>query len=236
MRNWMLTTMLFLSLLPAIGQDTAETPTSQPLSTQVADEGCANISTVIQAEPGDTFIALFGGAWQEVAACNRFTAVRYGHVITSPDLLVAGSWIRIPAGTPLTPAAAARAGELEERRLALIYRLNQLPVERLDADSRTQAERCRALLNDKIRFPSDEQFAARELTYLEELAAHPAPETPSGWVMPVVLAVSSLLLLVLAVVALKKRRPASVLLQQRQAKAQAELSRACARAGIRFGP
>jgi hypothetical protein len=162
--------------------------------------------------------------------------------MTSPDLLVAGSWIRIPSGTPLTPAAAARAGALEQRRLALLDRLNQLPVEGLDVDSRGLAERCRALLNDNIRFAPDEQFAARELTYIEELAARPTRETPSEWLIPVVVAVCGMLLLVLAVVlalavvVVKKRRPASTLLQHRQVRAQAELARVCARAGIRFGP
>ena len=236
MRSWILSTFLLLSLVRAIGQKPAESPTPQPAPAQVADDGCANITTVIQAEPDDTFISLFGNNWEAVAACNRFTAVRDGQMMTSPDLLVAGSWIRIPSGTPLTPAAAARAGALEQRRLALLDRLNRLPVEGLDVDSRGLAERCRALLNDNIRFAPDEQFASRELTYLEELAARPARETPSEWLMPVVVAVCGMLLLVLAVVVVKKRRPASALLQHRQARAQAELARVCARAGIRFGP
>ena len=235
MRNRMLSTILLLSLVPAIGQGPEASPSPQSRPAQVADDGCANITTVIQAEPGDTFIALFGDAWERVSACNRFTAIRNGQVISSPDLLVAGSWIRIPAGAPLTPAAAARASALEERRLALLDRLNRLPIERLDADNRAFAEHCRALLNDNIRFALDEQFAARELTYLEELAAHPAPETPNGWVTPTVLAVGGLLLLVLTVVATSGRRPASALLQHRQAEAQTQLARACVRAGIRIG-
>jgi len=236
MRCWILSAFLLLSLVRAIGQEPAESPTPQPTFAQAADDGCANITTVIQAEPGDTFISLFGNNWQAVATCNRFTAVRNGRVMTSPDLLVDGSWIRIPAGTPLTPAAAVRANALEQRRLALLDRLNRLPVEQLDADSRALAERCRTLLNDNIRYAPDEQFAALELTYLEGVAARPAEETPSKWLMPVVVTAGGMLLLVLTIVALKRRRPASVLLQQRQAQAQAELARACSHAGIRFGP
>ena len=116
MRSWILSTFLLLSLVRAIGQKPAESPTPQPAPAQVADDGCANITTVIQAEPGDTFISLFGNNWEAVAACNRFTAVRDGQMMTSPDLLVAGSWIRIPSGTPLTqPAAGRRAGRRQPR-------------------------------------------------------------------------------------------------------------------------
>ena len=237
MRCW-ISTILLLSLVPAIGQEPAEKSMPQSAPTQAVDDGCVNIATVIEARPGDSFIALFGNSWQRVAACNRFTAVRNGRVVTSPDLLVTGSWIRIPAGTPMTPEAAARAGALAQQRLALLERLERLPIDRLDADDRAAAELLRNLLNDNVRFASDEQFTARELAYLEDLAAHPTQTMAIAWPMPMVAATSGMILLalVLAMAAVKRPRSAGALLRQRQAHAQAELARTCARAGIRLGP
>lgn len=236
MRRWILSTFLLVSLLQAIGQEPPETAKPRPVSAPAAESSCANITAVIQAAPGDSFISLFGNHWEMVAACNRFTAVRDDHVVTSPDLLVAGTWIRIPAGTPLTPVAAARAGALEQRRLALLDQLNRLPLQRLDADGQGVAKRCRALLTDNLRFAPDEQFAARELAYLEEMAAHPAPTMRRRWSMQVVAAVSCLLLLALVLVAVKMRGMASPMLRERHEQARAELAKTCARAGIRFGP
>jgi len=235
MHYWMLNALLFLSLAtPVSGQTLSEPPTSQPLSVQPADDGCAHIATVIQAEPGDSFTALFGEAWEPVAACNRYAIVRNGEVIASPDLLVAGSWIRIPEGTPLTPPVAARAGELNQRRWALLDRMNHLPMDRLDSDGRALAGRCRALLSDKLRFAPDEQFATRELVYLEELAAHPAPSPVAQRLVVTAVSIAAMLLLLAVALVVRMYRPASATLLRRQSRAQMELARACTRAGISF--
>lgn len=199
---------------------------------------CAG-SIAIQALPGDTYIALFGPAWQQVANCNPQTFIRNGVPVTSPDLLAAGAMIRIPEGTPLTPAVTERLQTLERQRTELMDRLNALENAALDDGDRTAMSQIRDLLNNRIRFASDTDYAKRQIEYLESAVrtapAADAADEPWWQSRPVIAGVLLVLGLLMLVIWMAQPKAGAVL-KERQVRADLRLTEACARAGIRYKP
>lgn len=197
---------------------------------------CAG-SVAIQALPGDTYIGLFGSAWEDVADCNPQTFIRDGQPVTSPDLLAAGSIIHIPDGTPLTPVVTERLQALEKERTELIDRLNALQNAPLDDRDRKTMSETRELLNSQIQFASDTDYARRQIEYLEGAARRTAIDHAPWWQnRPRLIAGALLLLFLVALVIWMAQPGASATLKERQIQADLRLGEACARAGIRYKP
>ncbi|GBD95832.1 MAG TPA: hypothetical protein ENG83_13015 [Nitrospirae bacterium] len=75
--------------------------------------------TVIWVEPGDTYLGLFGNDWMRVYLANNeigFSGVN-GNA-ASPDKIVVGQKLKIPADTHLTEIARERLSKYEDQRRA----------------------------------------------------------------------------------------------------------------------
>jgi hypothetical protein len=122
---------------------------------------------------GDTYMNLFGPDWEKAYRQNRMTAVRAGHTLTSPDLLVENSIVTVSPEVRLTPRAWNRLQELQQRRTALKSRLDTLtPKLREDPGLQRTAAECRSLLDSGPRLAYDIPVAEEEIAHLERLVGN----------------------------------------------------------------
>ncbi len=82
---------------------------------------------VLFVEPGDSYLALFGSDWMKVfQANNQITFYQKGGELThSPDKLVVGTRLALPAGARLTKRAMERLGRYEKIRTAALAAIRE---------------------------------------------------------------------------------------------------------------
>lgn len=82
---------------------------------------------VLFVEPGDSYLALFGSDWMKVfQSNNRITFCNdRGQLTHSPDKLVVGTRLTLPAGVCLTRRAMERLGRYEKSRTAALAAIRE---------------------------------------------------------------------------------------------------------------
>jgi hypothetical protein len=145
---------------------------------------CESTPIHLKLSAGDTLTGLFGSDWQKVWRCNQNTFMRSGRPIFSPDLVVTGQVLRVPASTRLTHAAVVRIEEIRTHREQLQKRLAKLESAASYPDAKPVIEECRRVLNNDQRFVTDLEYLTRQMDYLEGIVRRPpAPSVmnPFGW-------------------------------------------------------
>jgi hypothetical protein len=149
----MIVTLILLPLLTVAASVAAAPNTQSPV--------------VLRVERGDTFSNLFGPDWEKAFEQNRKTVMRRGVAVTSPDILIEGSILRISGNVHLTPRALERVKGLAWRRIELRDFLTQVGF----GGGRTR-ERASELLRD---LDDDLQYVT-DLDYIEREAVRLRPE------------------------------------------------------------
>jgi hypothetical protein len=128
----------------------------------------ARISLKVKA--GDTFTNLFGADWEKAYRQNRVILFRNGKPVSSPDLLIEGTIVRVSSDVGLTPRAVARCGELRARRDDLAGRVKAL-AETVAGDEAAARvlDQVRQVLRDDLTFAANVELATRQLQQLETL-------------------------------------------------------------------
>lgn len=147
-------------------------------ATTRADNG-SPATIAFRVQQGDTFSNLFGPDWEKAYRQNRVTVVRSGRPVTSPDVLIEGSIVAVTPDTRLRPRAVARLSALSHRREELSAQLAQLaPMLARVPAAQVFAAECREILANDIRFASDLDYLARQITQMRRLADSYEPLPP----------------------------------------------------------
>jgi hypothetical protein len=139
--------------------------------------GCASIRALAQSGgdylymrvlPGDTLVGLFGPSWQGVWHDNEVAVVRDGREVLSPDILIAGSILRVRRGTTLTALAASRLRDAGRHRASAARRLEQFRRALAGRDeAQAPLAELERLISSEERFVMDEELIDSTLKHLE---------------------------------------------------------------------
>jgi hypothetical protein len=132
---------------------------------QVTDNQLAQESYLLPVESGDSLLALFGPSWQVVYEQNKALCRARNAAAPSPNLLIEGTLLEVPANASLTPKALARLSKLREKRDAIHTRLAQLETD--GGKIGGEAELLDARLNG-MRFVADLDFVTSAVETLEQ--------------------------------------------------------------------
>src|SRR4051794_23226671 len=73
-----------------------------------AQPGLPGPTIVLRVEPGDTLLTLFGDDWLRAWTGNQIYVRRHGVLVSSPDILIAGTMLHVPRDIRMTPRALGR--------------------------------------------------------------------------------------------------------------------------------